>query len=111
MNPFLIINAITGLTLVIAGLLMTKYPPKTINSLYGYRTKQSMSTQEKWDFAQVYSAKRLLISGLVMIAIGLVGLFIDMTETQAGIIGVIIVLLACFFPLIATEKALRQLED
>ena len=35
------------------------YPPKKINYLYGYRTKQSMLNNETWTFANKYAAKLL----------------------------------------------------
>ena len=36
------------------------YPPKKINYLYGYRTKQSMRNNETWTFANKYAAKLLI---------------------------------------------------
>jgi uncharacterized membrane protein len=36
------------------------YPPKKINYLYGYRTKQSMRNNETWSFANKYAAKLLI---------------------------------------------------
>lgn len=35
-GPFLILDALTGIIFIIVGLMMLKYPPKEINSLYGY---------------------------------------------------------------------------
>lgn len=37
------------------------FPPKSINSAYGYRTANSMKSQAKWDFAQKYSSTLSLI--------------------------------------------------
>ncbi|PWB20750.1 hypothetical protein DCO46_20195 [Flavobacterium sp. HTF] len=37
------------------------FPPKSINSFYGYRTSNSMKSQAKWDFAQKFSATLSLI--------------------------------------------------
>ncbi|NQX77480.1 SdpI family protein [Gilvibacter sp.] len=44
-----------GVMIVLAW-LFKKYPPKKINSFYGYRTPKSMKTQATWDFANQYSS-------------------------------------------------------
>jgi uncharacterized membrane protein len=56
-NPLVNITFLCGLLFIIAGYILLKFPPKNINSLYGYRTSSSMENQEKWDFAQNYSSK------------------------------------------------------
>ena len=56
-GPFLILDALTGIILIVVGFILLKYPPKEINSLYGYRTEKSMKSQEAWDFAQIFSSK------------------------------------------------------
>ncbi|WP_435577458.1 SdpI family protein [Gilvibacter sp.] len=48
-----------ALMLLVSWLFM-KYPPKKINSLYGYRTNKSMKSQEAWDFANRYSSGLML---------------------------------------------------
>lgn len=50
----------------IIGLVWVSNPPKNINSLYGYRTKRSMRSQETWDFAHRLTSKIWLITGLIM---------------------------------------------
>ena len=44
-NPLTLILGVTGLIFYVAGYIQFKYPPKKINSLYGYRTKTSMRSQ------------------------------------------------------------------
>jgi len=60
-NPLFLVPIITAPFLILAGFIMLKWPPKKINSLYGYRTKRSMKNQENWDFSQVLSAKKLVL--------------------------------------------------
>lgn len=72
-GPFLILDALTGIIFIIVGLMMLKYPPKEINSLYGYRTKKSMKSQEAWNFAQIYSSKLIIKAGLFLSLVGLLG--------------------------------------
>ena len=46
------------------GALMYKYPPKKINKVMGYRTTLSMKNDETWKFANIYSGKLLLYTGI-----------------------------------------------
>ena len=110
-NPFLLISGVSGLIFAIAGFLMLKFPPKKINSLYGYRTKRSMSSQELWDFSQIYSARLMSRSGLLMIGIGLLGQFFQLSEGQASFFGLGILLTMCFMLFWKTEQAMREREE
>lgn len=53
-------NPIVIITLLII-LVAKLFPPKNINSLYGYRTATSMKSKPNWDFAQKYSTNLLLL--------------------------------------------------
>ena len=59
----LLIGLSCGLFLLIIGGLLYKFPPKTINTLYGYRTNRSMRNQDTWDSANSYAAKWVLRFG------------------------------------------------
>ncbi len=53
-----------GVLLLIIGILFRIYPPTSINSLYGYRTKSSMRNEASWNLANAYSSKLwVLFSG------------------------------------------------
>src|SRR5690606_40964233 len=54
-----------GIVFILVGLIMYAFPPKKINGLYGYRTQTSMQSQQKWDFAQTYSSKIMMLTGLI----------------------------------------------
>lgn len=94
---------ITGVILSIAGAIMYKFPPKKINYLYGYRTMNSMKSQERWDFSQKFSAKELMKIGLLLLPVSLLGL----TNISDGIINAIVII-SVFLPIIITEIALRK---
>ena len=94
---------ITGAILLIAGAIMYRFPPKKINILYGYRTINSMKSQERWDFSQKFSAKELMKFGVFLFAFSLLGLF-DISE---GLVNGIVVLFV-FIPILTTEIALRK---
>jgi uncharacterized membrane protein len=49
------------LLLFILFFIFSLFPPKKINSLYGYRTPNSMKSQENWDFANRYSNRLALV--------------------------------------------------
>lgn len=46
-NPLFLIPITSGPLFMIAGLVLLKFPPKKINSLYGYRTNSSMKNIAK----------------------------------------------------------------
>ena len=60
---------IDALILMVVGIVFWMYPPKKINEFYGYRTTRSRKSQEAWDFAQKYSAKMMMVLGLVTLAV------------------------------------------
>lgn len=72
-GPFLILDALTGIILIVVGFILLRYPPKEINSLYGYRTEKSMKSQEAWDFAQIFSSKLMIKAGVFLSLVGLLG--------------------------------------
>lgn len=63
------------------GWYQSKYPPKSINSLYGYRTARSMKSQKNWDFAQSMSAQMMMsfayYLGSSLIAISMTAMYLD----------------------------------
>jgi uncharacterized membrane protein len=60
MQEFTAVLILTSTVFALAGGAMRCFPPKRINSIYGYRTTRSMRSQEAWDFAQRMSANWML---------------------------------------------------
>ena len=58
---------ITGLVFILCGFILYKFPPKSINSMLGYRTSMSMKNKETWDEAQRYGGKSMLVVGVINI--------------------------------------------
>ncbi|MEP5339687.1 MAG: SdpI family protein [Algibacter sp.] len=114
-NPFFIILISIGTIFIIGGFLMSKYPPKSINHLYGYRTSTSMKNQDIWDYAQKFSSKKMMKYGLVQTLLSLVGFFnllpVSLLNMFLGI-GLIVILsaLMIFETESALKKKLRQIE-
>lgn len=94
---------LTGSIFIIVGFIMYRFPPKKINMFYGYRTMNSMKTQERWDFSQKYSAKELMKFGGIILPLCFLGLY-DFPENYINII----VIFAVFIPILTTEIALRK---
>jgi uncharacterized membrane protein len=109
LSPLFWLPLTTGLIFVLVGLFVLKFPPKKINSLYGYRTGSSMSSQEKWDFAQKYSARLMVKWGAVLALTGALEFVFKVTEHQGLVLG--FGLLGGFVILIVTltEKALKKI--
>lgn len=107
LNPVFLIPIITGPILIVTGWILKKYPPKEINGLYGYRTKNSMSSQERWNFAQDYSAKQMVQLGIILSACSILGLFIEPEEGAGTLIGLGLMIITFIVMLVRTEKALK----
>lgn len=75
---------IIPLVLFILGILLKYKPPRTINSLVGFRTKKSSSSQENWDLAQKLCADSLIFisvfSALSFIFVVLSGIYAKLTD-------------------------------
>ncbi|MBA5791292.1 SdpI family protein [Flavobacterium sp. xlx-214] len=98
-----------GLLFAIAGGIMYVFPPKKINSLYGYRTASSMKNQQKWDFSQTYSAKLLFILGIVLIVVSFFKVVIKTSEETDVILGVALPLIGVITMIVVVEKALKKI--
>ena len=98
-----------GIVFILAGVILYVFPPKKINGLYGYRTQTSMQSQKKWDFAQTYSAKIMMLTGLIFTLIApSKGLF-KTTESIDLAIGMFCMIVGSILMIVVVEKALRKL--
>ena len=109
----LLVILIIPLLMVGFGLLLMKNPPKKINSVYGYRTRRSVRSQETWDFAHYYFGKLWLVCGLVSIPISLVPICLVLGKSEqvisvAGLIVLGIQTLLLLVTILLTERALKK---
>ena len=102
------IAVLCGVSFIIAGIILYFFPPKNINGLYGYRTAASMKSQENWDFAQIYSAQKAILSGIILCIVGILAGFVSMSENLQIVIGLSILISFCIYLFVSTEKALKQ---
>mgnify|MGYP006127230033 FL=1 len=61
MNDALLYVFTTNGLLFLISVLFWKFPPKKINSIYGYKTPKAMQNQQIWDFANTTFNRSLLI--------------------------------------------------
>ena len=91
-----------------AGLIQYYFPPKKINGLYGYRTSSSMASKEKWDFAQKFSALKLIQLSVILAVLSLAGFLFSFNDGIKMFIGIGVTLLSVLVILISTENALKN---
>lgn len=98
----------TGIIFMIMGIIMNIFPPKKINSLYGYRTASSMESQTKWDFAQKYSAKIMAIIGIILMVISFYRPYLGLDEDQDAILGIFFLLMTMIALVTIVERKLKK---
>lgn len=98
-----------GIIFMVMGAIMYVFPPKKINGLYGYRSGSSMQNQQKWDFAQTYSAKIMMFTGLAFLVLAPIKGLFKTNEATDVLLGIIISILGCLAMIVIVEKALRKL--
>lgn len=107
-NPLVLILSISGLIFLLAGFIQQRFPPKKINHLYGYRTSNSMKSQESWDFAQEYSAKKMMKLGAYITALGLLAWSIDLQLLWSVWVALIIITIGPILMLLQVEAELKK---
>ena len=108
-NPFTITVGLTALVFFGAGWLLINRPPKKINDLYGYRMASSMSSQERWDFAQKASGIQMVRIGWMFIALAFIRVLIPgMGEISDVLLGLGVVILGCIRVMTRTEQDIKE---
>lgn len=97
-----------GSVIIIVAIIMYYFPPKKINNWYGYRTGQSMASQERWDFSQRYSAILMIKCAVFMIILGLTVSISPVDKSTDIIISTPSLLLIVGFMLFKTERAITK---
>jgi uncharacterized membrane protein len=105
-NAIFNITFFGGLLFIIAGFILNRYPPKRINTLYGYRTSNSMDNQEKWDFAQNYSSKEMIKSGIFLLSGSLLSFIVHFSDLINIIFGISSICLVVIIFYKRVEKAI-----
>ena len=109
-QPLVFVVLLGGGIFALAGAIQRRFPPKKINHFYGYRTSRSMNNQTAWDFAQRYSAQKMMRLGLGMVAFALLVGLVDLEWPQPwGVwIGIVIIVVAPLLMLLQVENELKK---
>lgn len=109
----LVMALLLPLSMMLFGYLFYYKTPKTINGVYGYRTKMSRKNQQTWEFAHKYCGKIWMLIGTAMLplSIGCMKRVVDADVDTIGnwsgvLVSVQCVLMILTIPL--TERALRK---
>ena len=107
-----ICNLIVPLLMIIFGKVMYQHTPKTINSIYGYRTKMSMKNKETWQFAHNCCGKLWVKIGYIMLVPTIIVQlpFINSNPNIIGTIGGVISIFqiaALLYSIVLVEKGLK----
>lgn len=102
------VTIILGLIFVITGLILYYFPPKKINYLYGYRTKNSMKNLERWTFAQRHSAKLMMYCGSILLITGIAGIILKLDDNLMKIVGLAELIILVAFLFIKTETDINR---
>lgn len=101
-------SLITGCVFTFIGSIIDWAQPTEINGFVGYRTGSSMKSQERWDFAQKYSSKLMMICGVVMIVLSAFGYFIPNTVEFKQEIGLGLIIASAVLLITLTEIAINR---
>lgn len=108
MNLLFLMLGVGGLIFCIAGMIQKKLPPKKINHLYGYRTRRSMKSKEVWDFAQQYSAQKMITMGILILLLGLLAEVTGFESTTALWVGLSVLTVFPLLMLWEIESTLKK---
>ncbi|WP_069649109.1 SdpI family protein [Caloranaerobacter ferrireducens] len=106
----LFFNIITGISMVLVGIMLKIFPPKKINFISGYRTYLSMKNKETWEEGNSYSAKMLIAMGVISIIISF-AIYKIVNPKISAIISTIVSCVLIILVLPLTEIHLKKLFD
>ena len=108
MNQLAIIALVTGFPFVLMGLVFKFFPPKDINSIYGYRTSSSMRNPETWQSANQFAAKLMIQMGALLVGVGVVTYVLPPSPVTGGLAGIALVILTVVMQIYFTEKHISK---
>ena len=108
LNDLLLVPLLVGPIFIISGIILNLFPPKKISSLYGYRTINSMKSQERWDYAQKVSALELIKLGSILTILSFLGIFINFSEIIEILIGLGLIITVIIILFIRIERAINR---
>ncbi len=108
---YLIIKNPVVLISLIVLIIFKIFPPKSINSWYGYRTMESMKSTQKWSFAQKYSANIGLLTVFLTLIIQLTLYLTLGKKSLTDLLTIGAWLLSMGFVIFKTERKLKSMSS
>lgn len=109
MDPYIYVVSVNGLMFLIS-IIFYFFPPKKINSLYGYRTHRTMQNQDIWNFANTLFNKTLLVYAGISFAAALALAYLY-PSLMTSWIPMGLLFFTLLVVIITTEKALNDTFD
>lgn len=107
--PLFLIPLITGPMLIAAGWFLQRFPPKSPNQWYGYRTRSSKQSQRHWHHAQQLAGRQFVLTGLIYTPMFLLQGEFEMSEMGEALVAVGALLLLISAIIIRVERSLKRL--
>lgn len=97
-----------GIVFMIASVIGYFYPPKKLNAWLGYRTPASLLSQERWDFAQKFSALVRIKTAPMLILLSLTGYFFPEGKYVRMFGSLFLIIIWVRYMTVVTEKELKK---
>ena len=107
-NPIFIISGSVGLAFFLAYVVVSIWPPKEINDLYGYRSTRSKKSQEAWDFAQQYANRLMLLISALNLLLGIAGTLLTISTVLSVVVSLTFMSITLLWLFWKSERALKQ---
>jgi len=98
----------SGIVFIAVAVVMLVFPPRKINDFYGYRTSGSKQSQERWDFAQKFSAWRMLEAGFFLTFLSFIPGIFAVSPEIIEFIGIATLIASCLYMFLRTERAIKK---
>ncbi len=106
-NTFLLALLFSLCFLITAGVLYF-FPRKKINHFYGYRTTESIKSQERWDFSQRFFAIQMSKSAIIILSLSFTGLLMPDSQKMRLWVSVVMIVIAISYMYGTTEAELKR---
>lgn len=110
-NGWFAVLFVSGISVLVMGIIFKMFPPKKINHIYGHRTPRAMKNKENWDFAQRHSATQFILSGITMITCSFLSFIFNQENENFVWVGTFLVVVILFAFVYRTARALKNFEN
>jgi uncharacterized membrane protein len=97
-----------SLLLLFVSILFRLYPPKNVNSIYGYRTPSSMKNGDTWKKANDYSSSLFLKLSICLVIIQVVMSLTIGVNLKTVVISCVLLTLSMPIIILFTENYLKK---